>query len=102
MEGEVRRIFVVSMPERHYPSFERSRPPSETFVHVLFQCQNGIIPRSNGRVIHLLEQELNAFQCQNGIIPRSNAQESDSERKQHDMFQCQNGIIPRSNCHAKS
>jgi len=63
----------VSMPERHYPSFERNSTSSRTFVmKEVFQCQNGIIPRSNGltKPGGLIDRV--KFQCQNGIMPRSN------------------------------
>jgi len=36
------------MPERHYPSFELDDTPKVTAQIIkAFQCQNGIIPRSN-------------------------------------------------------
>jgi len=36
------------MPEQHYPSFERDVPDYRLIQRFgSFQCQNGIIPRSN-------------------------------------------------------
>jgi len=63
----------------------------------MFQCQNGIIPRSNVIIRKFFETLDQAFQCQNGIIPRSNSPAFHPGMPHAHVFQCQNGIIPRSN-----
>ncbi len=86
------------MPERHSPSFELTAGgPLDAKIYTKSQCQNGILPRSNGSrtgtqqsiaakvsmperhspsferpYARVVVSTLTLSQCQNGILPRSN------------------------------
>src|SRR5436190_1865031 len=56
----------VSMPERHYPTFEPDFEITLESKATAFQCRNGITPRSNLFVTLNRERQDHAFQCRNG------------------------------------
>ena len=81
------------MPERHYPAFEpEARSAWIWFEEKAFQCQNGIIPNSNGMSTRIENLLGFPFQCQNGIIPRSNCGGNPQPRRPQGCFNARTAL----------